>query len=202
MEKLTDKPIGSVIEEEVDSEGITLRWWPPAAGFIHYGMAAGYAWFFCIWVAACYGGAASILVEPVGFFTCGMIVVLCVFTYAGACLAYMLWILLAPDRPASVRLEAEWLRYDPGRSKVSAWQQLVEKRSPPSMPRPLAARRSEIRGFVLEQDGERQRLYLDRGTDRLEIGAELRKPEREWLFAVLQKWHTPNEALRLTPAAL
>ena len=33
---------------------------------------------------------------------------------------------------------------------------------------------------------------LDRGADRLELGAFLREPEREWLFAVLRKWHSPN----------
>src|SRR5262245_39650282 len=134
MEKLTDKPIGSVIEEEVDSEGITLRWWPPAAGFIHYAVAAGYALVLSIWVAGCFAAGAAILFQPVGFFSCGTMVVLCVLTYAGACLAHALWVLLAPDRPASVRLEGEWLRYDPGRSKVSAFRRLFEKRSPKGDP--------------------------------------------------------------------
>jgi hypothetical protein len=61
--------------------------------------------------------------------------------------------------------------------------------------------RSDIPGFVLERVGERQRLCFDRGADRLEIGARLREPEREWLFAVLQRWHAPNHPVRLTRPA-
>jgi hypothetical protein len=58
----------------------------------------------------------------------------------------------------------------------------------------------EIRGFVLDRVGERQRLTFDRGADRVEIGADLREPEREWLFAVLHRWHAPNHPLHPTGA--
>jgi hypothetical protein len=198
MKKFPDKPIGSVIEEEVDSEGITLRWWPPAAGFIHYAVAAWYALVFCIWVVGCFTAGVAILFQPAGFFSCCTIVVLCVLTYAGARLAYTLWALLAPDRPASIRLEAEWLRYDPGRSKVNVFRQLFAKRSPkgdpPPLPRPLAARWSEIRRLVLDREGK-QGLSIDYGSDRIEIGAGLCESEQEWLFWVLQRWHTPNESV-------
>lgn len=189
---LPDTMNRSTIEEVVDPAGITLRWWPPAAGLLHYGMAAPYVVFFCILVCACYGGGASIFSEPASALTCGMIVVLCVFTYVGASLAFGIWALFAPDRPASIRLQAESLRFDPGRSKVSMRKRFFtrpsEKREP--TPQSIDALRSEIRGFVLERVGEHQRLYLVRGDDRLEIGAELAEPEREWLFAFLQKWHT------------
>jgi len=201
MEMLPDKPTGSIIEEDVDSEGITLRWWPPAAGFIHYATAAPYALFFCVWLVACFEVGKAILIQPVGF----TIVGLCFLAWVGACLGYAVWVLgLAPDRPASVRLEAEWLRYDPGRSKVSARQQLFEKRSPkgepPPTPRPLAVRRSEIRGLALDGDGGGLWLSVDSGSKRVEIGAGLPEPEREWLHAVLQRWLAPNKPLQPTAA--
>ena len=56
-----------------------------------------------------------------------------------------------------------------------------------------AAARSDIGGFVLEQVGGRRRLCLARGADRLEIGAGLREPDREWLLAVLRRWHAADQ---------
>ena len=46
--------------------------------------------------------------------------------------------------------------------------------------------------FVLERIGERQRLRVDLGADRLEIGSLLREPEREWLAVQLQNWLLSN----------
>ena len=42
--------------------------------------------------------------------------------------------------------------------------------------------------FVLERVGERQRLRVDHGAERVEIGYLLREPEREWLAVQLQRW--------------
>jgi hypothetical protein len=97
------------------------------------------------------------------------------------------------------------LRYDPGRSPYNPWQQYGwwGWGHPAALkPTPAAeVARSDIRGFVLERVGERQRLCFDQGADRLEIGAGLREPEREWLFAVLRKWHSPNPTLHPTATA-
>src|SRR5262249_60675576 len=71
----------------------------------------------------------------------------------------------------------------------------------PAGPKPTQIARSDIRGFALERVDGQQRLYLDRGADRVEIGAGLRESDREWLVAVLQRGHAPNEAPHLTPAA-
>jgi hypothetical protein len=54
-------------------------------------------------------------------------------------------------------------------------------------------RRSDIREFVLERIVGRQRLTVVHGVERLEFGACLKDPEREWLYSVLQTWHTPEE---------
>ena len=45
----------------------------------------------------------------------------------------------------------------------------------------------DISEFVLERVGERQRLRVDFGADRIEIGNMLREPEREWLGAQLNE---------------
>jgi hypothetical protein len=40
----------------------------------------------------------------------------------------------------------------------------------------------------LERVGGRQRLSLDWGAERVEIGRRLREPGREWLAEVLRRW--------------
>lgn len=50
-----------------------------------------------------------------------------------------------------------------------------------------------IGAFTLERVGERQRLRVDHGADRLEVGALLREPEREWLAEQLVKWQSSQE---------
>jgi hypothetical protein len=115
------------------------------------------------------------------------------WTLGGGVALWALCNYFRPPRPESVRLEAEVLRHDPG-GRRPVWGHRAG-------PEPTQVARSDIREFVLERVGERQRLWLDRGTDRLEIGAGLREPEREWLFVVLQSWHTPTPALHLTQPA-
>jgi hypothetical protein len=168
-------------------------------------MTALYALLFCGWVAACSAGAVSVLSQPIGTFSCCSIVVLGVLGYAGASLGGGVWILLRPDRPESLRLEAEWLRYDPGRSRVRAYQAFFEGRMPkaesprtPMLPNPVEARRAEIRGLALDLVGKWQRLTFQCGAGRVEIGAVLTEPEREWLHSVLQRWLAANQPL---PAA-
>ena len=41
--------------------------------------------------------------------------------------------------------------------------------------------RNTIGPFVLERVGARQRLRVDNGAERIEIGHLLQEPEREWL---------------------
>ena len=51
--------------------------------------------------------------------------------------------------------------------------------------------RGSIGPFTLERVGERQRLRVDCGRDRLEIGTLLSEPEREWLADELLEWQKP-----------
>jgi hypothetical protein len=59
--------------------------------------------------------------------------------------------------------------------------------------RRLTASRDQIANVRLERVGERQRLTLDHGADRIEIGTCLREPEREWLALVIQQWNESND---------
>jgi hypothetical protein len=175
MVTLADKPAQSVID-------VTLSWPAPSDNrFRRYTDRM----LMVFWL---YGWAAS-LVWPVGQIANGtadpfLVAWVATWTLGGAVALWALGNSFRPARPESVRLGSEALLHDAGGSR-RCW-------GPPGGLKPTQVARSDIRGFVLERDGERQRLYLDRGADRLEIGAGLREPEREWLFAVLQSWHMPN----------
>jgi len=115
---------------------------------------------------------------------------------------YALWNLLRPQRPESVTLSLTMFRYDPGRVWLWGVGRMSRNRWPygswPQQPfdatswsqpkQPVEISRTELPPFQLERAGERQRLTFDRGADRIEIGACLREPEREWLFDLLEDW--------------
>jgi hypothetical protein len=49
----------------------------------------------------------------------------------------------------------------------------------------------------LERVDGRQQLILDNEAGRLEIGRHLREPDREWLYAVLQRWYSTDAHLEV-----
>lgn len=188
MNALPDKPSGSVITASVDAEGMTLKWPPPSVGLARYGVAAFLAIWLCGWAAG-WWAAANLIMQGNG--SLFLIAWVGGWTVGGGFAAWHLWIMLRPDRPESVRLEASKLRYDPGRSPRPLSRHgrhwTLDEFPAPSPAADVA--RDEIERFVLDRVGNRQRLYFDRGADRIEFGAGLREPEREWLFKVLQRWH-------------
>jgi hypothetical protein len=136
-------------------------------------------------------GWAWALVWPAGQVANGaahpfLVIWLSFWTLGGGVFAWALLASFRPARPESVRLEAEVLRHDPG-GRSWCWGRR-ERRDP------IQVARSDVCEFVLERDGERQRLYLDRGADRREVGAALTEMDREWLFAVLQRWREAEPA--------
>jgi len=50
---------------------------------------------------------------------------------------------------------------------------------------------SDIQNLTLDRIGQRQRLYFDYKSQRIEIGKGLAEPEREWLYRVLQDHLAP-----------
>ena len=208
MNQLPDKPNGSVIEQLASPAGVTLRWPLPSAGPGRYVVAAFLAVWLCLWAIAL-ADASSALgrdrnvdpdVAPLAWFCLG------VWIFGGIVMMGVLWVLVRPERPEAVRLEAERLRYLPGRTLMApgvrdfdrpreALAALAAATPPPVVPR------SAIRAFVLERAEERQQLCLDLGTERREIGASLTEPDREWLYAALRRWHSPNQPLQQTGRA-
>jgi hypothetical protein len=119
------------------------------------------------------------------------------WTIGGGAAIWSLWTVLRPSRPESVTLGADEFEYDPGTPPVTCFQKNGWGPWPnrnlgqwPSrrIKKAIAVPKCELGKFVLDRIGERQRLSFDRGAERIEIGACLGEPEREWLHAVLEGW--------------
>jgi hypothetical protein len=192
-----DVPAGSIIEQRETAAGVTLAWRLPGGDSSRFFSAAFILFWLCLWtfggamaalflVTGAWGWAKLFLLAWLGLWAVGEVTAVC-----------SLWALLRPPRPESVTLGAEAFRYDPGYlpTAESADGRGAQPGSSLRWPGHWPARRSvievardEVKEFVLERVGERQRLCFDHGADRVEIGPCLREPEREWLWAVLESW--------------
>lgn len=117
---------------------------------------------------------------------------------------FMMWGGLRSGHPQQVALERITFRYDTGSPALPiplgwfCWPMLMQGSSwlgGGGSENPLRMSRKQyeiptdqLAEFKLERVGERQRLTVDHGADRIEIGASLREPEREWLAKTLQTW--------------
>lgn len=195
MSRIPDMPAGSIIEQREESGGMTLRWMPPKMGIGRWFVGGFLSFWLCGWaVGWCFAFWALFLSAdtpwPARLF---LAVWLGAWTCGGLAAMWALGNLVRPPRPEAVTLGYDSLTYDPG----SMWW--IGQRHPhphvaavaPTLAvrKPVTVARADLTGFRLEHVGTRQRLSFDRGADRIEIGACLREPEREWLHAVLEQWH-------------
>ena len=197
MSNLPSKPANSAITESAEFDGVTLTWPLPSGGAARYGGAAFIMFWLCGWAFGWFAAAGVLLSGQQGTPNLFLAAWLGLWTIGGIMAMYTLWNLVRPARPESIWLGAGALRYDPGwiprnLSRHNPFFDFVNPPAKPSISRPMEVSRSALTGFILDRAGDRQRLYFDRGADRVEIGATLREPEREWLFAVLRKWHSPE----------
>jgi hypothetical protein len=205
MDGLPDVPNGSVIERLVTPAGVTLRWPLWRRGLDRYIPIA----LLTLWLAGWVIAGGEVLADT---FTEGdppefpFYLIRWIWTGGWAigatCMVYVLWRLVRPERPEAVQLEPERLLYDPGWAAVRPWTAVNWDNPGPEParagpPPPAEIPRSAVRAFLLDRAGGRQQLWLDCGTERREIGAGLTEPDREWLYAALQAWHSsrwPPEA--------
>lgn len=188
---LLDLPPNSPVTAERDADGrLTLRWPPTRPEMVRHrqemvgnlvgplivGPVMGFLAYMAVYLAV----LAIREGNPWGFAVVGFLLIgpVMVGRHVAAELpAY--WYTLRGPRWARLILGPEGLRYQPGRHVVK--KKLCAER-PHVVPRP------ELGEIRLEPLEGRRRLTVDHGAERIEIGAELRDPEREWLAAVLRNW--------------
>jgi hypothetical protein len=192
---LPEKPPDCIISDSVGSGGVTLSWPIRWLGALRFTAPIFVALFLCLW--AMIWKVVTDKQPPGGlpFFSTGL------FVGWSYILVYFLWklklkFILWPPRPESIRLEADALHYSPGEEPINQLRQRGWRRKAPlpTLAPALDVTRSELGGFFLEHAGRQQHLYLciELGAKRFEIAPFLSEPDREWLFRVLQSWHSLN----------
>ena len=200
MAQLPEKPAGSSIAERHDPGGLFLIWKLPDHRPIRLLLGAFMVVWLCGWAVVgivlvfdflIKGGGMPWLVSII------MAIIFLPFWALGIIYAFgVVRIFLRAARPESTALGLASFRHDPGwglhgptglytfSSFLAAWNNIFKIQKPIELPK------SDLKAFILDRVGERQRLAFDSGADRIEIGSVLREPERECLFRVLEAWRT------------
>ena len=207
-------PANSCFLLEEDPEGNPRLVWHPAKKGLEaarrWGAAAFIGFWLCGWAAGevfAIAFLAGLLPGPggvgggVGWFgTLFLVGWLGAWTVGGLAAFYAFISLIRKPRPESIVFGINALRHDPGTSSIRYSRKgYPNTASDASCWRARKAREipwGEITDIHLERVGERQRLALDYGMDRIEIGRDLREPEREWLAQTLRALvKLPNEGI-------
>ena len=193
---LLQPPKNSCIRIGFDArERPTLSWRTTKNDWWRIFPAAFLGFWLCGWaVGECFALTALLGLLPVngngaaaGPPTVFLIGWLGAWTVGGVLAMRAFYQLVRPRRPERLIFREEALVHDPG-TPEHEWMQ---RRFDPSFwawPKPRTIDRAQIEAIALERVGERQRLTLDVGADRIEVGKPLREPEREWLAEVLRSW--------------
>lgn len=203
--QLSPKPVGTVIEEIDELDGSrTYRWNPYRGLFFWYCPTIFLSTWLVGWgivlVLHLYELAIGRL--PPGVDRDFLLRWLAIWVLLGVMAGTMFYFLVRPVKYESIVLGRSRFRYDPGSFPLGMLMNpvyLVRRRKlffPLNLllrPRkPIELAKQDVGSFTLnrvrEWFGERQRLCFDHGADRIEIGENLREPEREWLASVIQNW--------------
>jgi hypothetical protein len=125
------------------------------------------------------------------------------WTLAGIAVVFCLYRIFRPSVPESLRLMLNGVRYDSGvppfQTSVGSmnqrdWRSLFPKRTRVDIDR------RQLRTLRLRETGAGNRLTVDAGAQRIELGKSASEVEREWLYQVLAKRYSlPSEAAAPTP---
>ena len=194
---IPDPPNNSQIQTKSELAGITLFWKKPGGGPFRFFIVAFLIFWLCGWFAGFVAAGKKVLT---GDGLSGFLALwLAGWTLGGIFAGVMLYLLLRPQKPESITLEHNRLKYDSGsapmnlfnpywmmrkKQNFNLFSMMFQKR------KTYEFTRSECPEFVLEGLGDDQRLRFDDGADRITIGECLKEPEREWLAQVLSAWRS------------
>ena len=120
-----------------------------------------------------------------------LIVWLIAWTVGGAWAMWSLWRLVRPTVPETMTFAKPNLIYDSGirpmpmywgywRGQKDYWKKMFEKR------KRIEFSPHEIQTLKLRETGDGNRLTIDHGNDRIDIGTGMTEVEREWLFELIK----------------
>src|SRR5262245_15579239 len=120
------------------------------------------------------------------------------WTLAGIAVVVCLYRIFRPSVPESLKLMSPGVRYDSGippfqmspgtMNQMESWRSFFPKRTRADIDR------RELRTLRLRETGAGNRLTVDAGAQRIDIGKSASEIEREWLHQVLAKRYSlPSE---------
>jgi hypothetical protein len=193
MIAVASPPAGSAITVHLEPDHTAIAWPNPGGGPGRYAIAL----FLLLWLGGWVWGVVAVggrlLTGGMDVPQLFLVFWLAAWLAGGGFAVLYLSRLLRPARAASLRVHNERLVYDPGWTPLTVMAQAAA-RTRPSLGEVLKApKRADIpraaAGAVrLERVGERLRLTMDHGPERVELGESLREPEKEWLAGVLRQW--------------
>jgi hypothetical protein len=189
-----------------DNNRPRLSWRGAEGGIARYAAAAFLGFWLCGWAVGEFFAIGMLLsmvfgIGGIGFQGPAGGGELCVslflfgwlggWTVGGAAAIYAFYSLVRPRQPERLVFGPDALDYDPGTSLLWPPNRQEMRQNPFAMWKQARARRiprAQAGKVLVERVGERQRLTIDVGAERVEIGPSLSEPEREWLADVLRAW--------------
>ncbi|TSE06165.1 hypothetical protein C1D09_020920 [Mesorhizobium intechi] len=137
--------------------------------------------------------AYQLVTRPIGGPTAFVAFWLCAWTVGGIFAMLVVRRIFRRSVPEVIRLDAAGVSHDPGLPPfkmpsygTSAWAQLFSKRTE------LRFDRMQLKSLRLRDGDTRNRLTVDAGAQRVEIGSAATDVEREWLFKLLSDRYPPT----------
>lgn len=192
---LSPKPVNSAIEVQNLIDRTIISWENPRGGFRRFANLL----FLTAWMGGWVMGEMTALSgiirgEALGF----LIIWIIVWTAGGVFCVAAIFQLARPSRPERIILDSLCISYEPGTEPFNTFGTKRRSRSLFEIIKSRKGHRAakkEIVGIRIDRVGERQRLSLDCGSKRIEVGRFLEGPEREWLLAVLTAWRSDNTGI-------
>ncbi len=190
MQFLHTKPFNSVIEVTNDLNQTTLFWKNPRGKSRFLILVLMFIWISG-WVFGFYSVGKQLLIENNNWFLYFWFIG---WTIGGLIAMYKFFLLIRPRKPEKIVLNIDYVEFNVGTDpfkgiKIRGFEDNENDDSfPAHSKKNYKMLKNQIGEVRLERVVEKQRLSIDYGAERIEIGHYLTEPEREWLFQVLNDW--------------
>lgn len=185
-------PINSKIEVKSELNQTIMSWKTPRGSWSKYFAVIFLLAWLGGWAIGEYSVAKRVLSGQSNPFE---IFWLIGWTVGGFFATANIYFMVRPSKPEKLIFDSYSLQFKPGTPPFAGINWSRNKKEDENqtlffqkMKSKYMIPRTEIGEIKIERVGERQRLTIDHGIERIEIGKFLQEPEREWLFEILKQW--------------
>lgn len=189
-------PINSKIEVANELNQTIIKWKNPRGGGFRFAAAIFLLAWLGGWAFGEFFAINSLLTSGIHPF---LVFWLIGWTVGGFFAMRSVYQLVRPSKPETLSFDAVTFNYKRGTTPIEEnrrgnnWFNKKKNNEDPDTffqdsKSKYTIPKNEIGAIKLERIGERQRLTIDHGAERIEIGKFLQEPEREWVFEILKQW--------------